>query len=107
MAPANVTLNFISIFQMISKFSLTFLLIKGLLFRSLSQTRRDLNLAGMFYGMYLLSLTCEAHMCLASKPSWLVVVVISLSFYLCLVFRQPFEICIVAEKQITVCVLDA
>ena len=106
MAPANVTLNFISIFQMISKFSLTFLLIKGLLFRSLSQTRRDLNLACMFYGMYLLSLTCEAHMCLASKPSWLVVVV-SLSFYLCLVFRQPFEICIVAEKQITVCVLDA
>ena len=92
---------------MISKFSLTFLLIKGLLFRSLSQTRRDLNLACMFYGMYLLSLTCEAHMCLASKPSWLVVVVISLSFYLCLVFRQPFEICIVAEKQITVCVLDA
>ena len=41
MAPANVTLNFISIFQMISKFLLTFLLIKGLLFRSLSQTRRE------------------------------------------------------------------
>lgn len=45
-------------------------------------------------------------MCLTSKPNWLVGVVISLAFYLRLVFRRSFENCFVADKQITVCVLN-
>ena len=58
------------------------------------------------YRRRLLSLTCKAHMCLTSKPNWLVGVVISLNFYLRLVFRRSFENCFVADKQIIVCALN-